>query len=209
MKYLTTNAVRVNQGVVITDKASTAAPSTLTSVKFYLNINFFNNSSFKVKKLPLDLEVNYTELNSSYNLMIKTKNGTIISKEMNITNILLIVNKPIYEDNYVLIVLKKIWLYKVLNEPVASILLKVTSKRKLLSILAYKTEKYLEIYNDASPLKPVIEPRVVQKYYDGKILSRGSNTELFIQGHYITRYGGSPANMFLLRLPYIIVAVSE
>ncbi len=208
-KHLTVNAIKVNQGVVITDRARIVAPSTLSSVKFHLNVRFFNNSSFKIIKIPLNLEVNYTVSNSSYNLIIKTENGTMINKKMNKTNILLIINKPIYSDKYITIVLEKLWLYNVLNEPAVSLLVNVTSKRGLLSILAYKTREYLRIFNDAYPLKPVIEPRIVQKYYDGKILGKGDSTELFIQGHYIIRYGGSPAHRFLLYLPYIVVATSN
>ncbi len=206
---LTVNAVKVDQGIVITDRAYSVAPSTLTSVKFDLNVKFFNNSSFRVKKLPLNLEVNYTSLNNSYNLIIKTRNGTIINKKMNITNILLIIDKPIYEDRYIKIILEKIWLYKVLNEPVASLLIKVISKKTLLSVLAYKTREYLRIYNDAYPLKPTIKPRILQRYYDGKILSKGKSTELFIQGYYITWRGGSPAHVFLLYLPYIVIVTNN
>ncbi len=208
-KHLTVGAVKVNQGIVITDRAYVAAPSTLTSVKFYLNTSFFNNSSFKVKKLPLNLEVNYTSLNDSYNLVIKTINGTIINKKMNTTDILLIIDKPMYEDKYVTIILEKVWLYKVLDEPVASLLIKIVSKRTLLSVLAYKTKEYLKIYNDAYPLKPTIEPKIIQKYYDGKILGSGDSTELFIQGYYITRYGGSPAHRFSLYLPYIVIVTNN
>ncbi len=208
-EHLTVNAVKVDQGIVITDRAHIVAPSTLTSVKFHLNVSFFNNGSFKIRKLPLNLEVNYTVSNFSQNLVIRTENGTVINKKINTTNVLLIIDKPIYRDKYIIVVLEKVWLYKVLNEPVASLLIKVISKKKLLSVLAYKTEKYLKIRNDAYPLRPTIEPRVVQKYYDGKILGRGDSTELFIQGYYITRYSGSPAHKFNLYLPYIVIAMSN
>ncbi len=202
---LSSTIMKIEEGFVITDKASVASASTITSVNYYIKSLFYNNSSFIVKKLPLNLTINYSRVGSSYVLNLYTGNGTVLTKIFNETNIMLLVNRPIYEDKYILVILEKIWLYNVLNEPVASVLLRVISKKALLSVLAYKTKEYLEIYNDAYPIKPTIEPLVVQRYYDGKILHRNEATHLFIQAHYITRYGGSPADIFIMRLPYIVV----
>ncbi len=205
---LSSPIARIEEGFVITDKALIASASTTEPRNYYVKALFYNNSSFIVRKLPLNLSVTYKKVGSSYTLDIYTSNGTVMAKEFNETNIVLLIDKPVYEDKYISIILEKVWLYRVLNEPVASILLKIISKRALLSVLAYRTRNYLEIYNDAYPLKPVIEPLVVQQYYDGKILYKNSETYLFIQARYITRYGGSSASIFIMRLPYIVVATN-
>ncbi len=207
---LSVDTVKIHEGFIITDQAFIVAPSTLKSINYYVMNYFYNNSSFTVKKLPINLNIKYSKINETvYSIIINTSNGTLLYKELNTTNIVLFMRRKIYEDKYVSIILDKIWLYEVLNKPTVSLLLKITSKRETLSVLAYETRKYLMVYNSIYSLESNIKPIVVQQYYDGKILGKNEETKLFVQAYYTSSYVGTVASDFIMKLPYIVIITDE